>query len=508
MILTETPKRRLISRLVSWGHWFALYNIGIAIVIAGIYLFGTKLPESPLGITYLFTNWFSHIGFLTFIGFVIFILPLCYLVPNSRFIRAYSSFIAAIGLALLAFDALLYTSHGLHISINSAELVKQQANSVIADFGWQQWGFLVVLFVIWLLFQLTLANALWKRIERLQKLKIGVPITSAFVACFVFSHLTHIWADAKLYDPILQQDNLFPISYPATAKTLMSKYGFLDLATYRNKKQLRFNHEVYGFDYPREPLYCATNNPSSTILVFSKAKPRKPVLPNTLTLPLHLDLSENDEDAVLSVLFGLPSIFHEQVAEKIPLLLDIPAKLGMDVKIYNDLTNNTENKTNTVDSWDEFKDAVANSNGLFIVFTEDDKSGDLLSSMSANSYFFVSHIQANTQVNAYSNFPTAQNLLVSSHQDIASTALSAMGCDLPTELHSTGQNLTKRPRNWAVSSQSDKIVVANQQGLTMVDKSGNYQIYDFAGNQLNNDGLNLPLFGQAIKLLSVFSQEQ
>jgi uncharacterized protein len=126
MILTETPRRQKITKLVSWGHWFSLCNITIAIVIAGIYLFSSALPDTALGLLYLIANWFSHIGFLTFIGFIILILPLCYLFPHSRFLRAYSSAIAASGLAFLAFDALLYTQYGLHISINTAALVKQQ----------------------------------------------------------------------------------------------------------------------------------------------------------------------------------------------------------------------------------------------------------------------------------------------------------------------------------------------------------------------------------------------
>ena len=118
MIFSETPRRQLVSQLVTWGHWFALCNIIVAICIAGIYLFSSSPPDSILGLVYLITHWFSHIGFLTFFGFVIVVLPLCYLFPNSTFLRVWSSAIAAVGLAFLAFDALLYTRHGLHFSFN------------------------------------------------------------------------------------------------------------------------------------------------------------------------------------------------------------------------------------------------------------------------------------------------------------------------------------------------------------------------------------------------------
>mgnify|MGYP000274166089 CR=1 FL=1 len=34
MILTETPRRKLVTQLVTWGHWFALSNMILAIAIA------------------------------------------------------------------------------------------------------------------------------------------------------------------------------------------------------------------------------------------------------------------------------------------------------------------------------------------------------------------------------------------------------------------------------------------------------------------------------------------
>ena len=198
MILTETPRRKLVTQLVNWGHWFALLNIVIAITIAGIYILNSPAPETLVGVIYLMANWVSHIGFLTFFAFVILILPMCYLVPNAKTVKVISSAIAALGLALLGFDALLYNKYGIHLSLHSAELIKVEAQTVVAQFGWQQWGFFFFLFLVWLSFQLVVANALWQRVDRLQKRKLGLPISSFFVACFVASHALHVWADARL----------------------------------------------------------------------------------------------------------------------------------------------------------------------------------------------------------------------------------------------------------------------------------------------------------------------
>ena len=193
MILAESPRRQRVTKLVNWGHWFALANIIIAIVIASIFVFSSPMPGTGVGTLYLLTNWLGHIGFMTFFGFVIFILPLCYLATNPRAIKASASIIAAVGLALLAFDALLFNRTGFHISFHAADLLKTEAQTQISEFYWQQWAYLFMLFLVWLGFQLVLANAIWKRVERFSQHKIGVPVASFFVVCFVTSHAVHVW---------------------------------------------------------------------------------------------------------------------------------------------------------------------------------------------------------------------------------------------------------------------------------------------------------------------------
>ncbi|MEP4299340.1 MAG: DUF3413 domain-containing protein, partial [Paraglaciecola sp.] len=267
MILAETPRRKLVTQLVTWGHWFALQNIVVAIIIAAIYILNSPAPITAIGNLYLFTNWISHIGFLTFFGFVILILPLCYLLSNAKTVKVISSIVAASGLALLAFDALLYNKFGVHLSIKSADLIRDEAQTVMSDFGWQQWSFLTLLFIVWFSFQLVVANALWQRVKRLQKRKLGLPISSFFVACFVISHGLHVWADAKLYQPIVKQDNMFPLSYPATAKTLMSRYSLLDIEDYQQRKALQFDQTINGINYPIAPVYCAVQNDQKVLLL-------------------------------------------------------------------------------------------------------------------------------------------------------------------------------------------------------------------------------------------------
>ena len=150
MILTETPRRKLVTQLVTWGHWFALSNMILAIAIASVYIFSSPAPETPLGIIYLLSNWISHIGFLTFFGFIILILPLCYLVPNARTVKVISAILAAVALAMLGFDALLYNKYGVHLSFATAEMLRSEANVARSVLSWQRWAFFFLIFLFWL----------------------------------------------------------------------------------------------------------------------------------------------------------------------------------------------------------------------------------------------------------------------------------------------------------------------------------------------------------------------
>ncbi|MCC2604246.1 DUF3413 domain-containing protein [Planctobacterium marinum] len=515
MILTETPKRQLVSKLVTWGHWFTLCNIIVAICIAGIYLFSSALPETALGLFYLIANWFSHIGFLTFFGFVIFMLPLCYLLPNSRFLRAWGSTVAAFGLAFLAFDALLYTRHGLHFSPYSAEFIRQQTDTVLAGLKFHQIIFLLVSFFAWLLFQLLVANSLWQRIERLQKLKIGLPISFGFVTLFMFSHIVHVWADANLYQPVVKQDNMFPLSYPATAKTLLSKYGLLDIEQYRTKKTLQFNNQFERISYPKSSLFCATNPDKKAVLILvddaleTHIERSSPAFGKML--PQHFDLSTSKIAGIKTALYGLPEVFHANLSNKSPILLQLITASGQQVFSYSaDDTVAaffTQHNTVPVQTQSESGEIpAAVNNGLYILHVNASQAEQWIQENNGSTPFLMTYLNPDTRVPAYTNLPVTISNELTSHQDIAATLINYMGCAIQDNLHSTGENLLSGARNWIVSNQQNKIIILHNQLRTEVDPSGNYQLYNLDGSPQNNVELNIPLLGQAIKLLSSFSQ--
>lgn len=512
MILAETPRRKLVTRLVNWGHWFALINIIIAIIIASIYVFTSPSPGTPLGTVYLFTNWFSHIGFLTFIGFIIFILPLCYLIPNARLVKGVSSTIAALGLALLALDALLYNRYGLHLSVSSAELIRTEAQVVMAEFGWQQWGFFLMLFVVWLSFQLIIANALWQRIERFQKYHLGMPISAFFMACFVSSHAVHVWADANLYQPIVQQDDMFPLSYPATAKTLMSRHGLLDLENYQQRKSLQFDQRVADITYPLSPVYCGITpqRPLLLLLQHDAVEISSPTADQLSSFSQHYDLSSDAKAAVQTILFGLPEIYHPALQSQTPVLLDLPSKLGLPVALFSDLPLEHPGVSTFKREWQDFMGlSTSTQPGLAIGVVNASQLDELLADIDmSNTDIIVSSLHG--VAGPSQDLPLRSNLALnrslSSHADLAPTALNVLGCAADPGSYSTGRNLLAPRRNWLVGTQGSKVVVLHNGQRIEVQGNGNYKIFDRNSGEESVAPLNTGLLSQAMMHLSRFNQ--
>lgn len=511
MILGETPRRKLVTQLVNWGHWFALLNIIVAVTIAAIYILNSPAPGTLTGTFYLFVNWISHIGFLTFFAFVILILPLCYLVPNAKLVKAISSVLAATGLALLAFDALLYNKYGVHLSFNSAELIRNEAQTAMAQFGWQQWGFLLLLFIVWLSFQLIVANAIWKRIARLQKRKLGLPISGFFVSCFVLSHAMHVWADANLYQPIVQQDNMFPLSYPATAKTLMSRYSLLDIEDYQQRKALQFNQNIQGINYPAEPVYCSVDQ-TKRVLVLTLVDAQ---LPATITglnrFEQHYLLSSSKHSGLTTVLYGLPELYHPTLFNYTPLLLQLPGSMGLKVALYSGQVKLSALTQDYQTNWQDFKQQIlsANSN-LSIGLVNLAQMNELLVENVLQQYQVIV-----TSVNnqGFSQSPVLSNIAISktlsSLEDIAPTALGLLGCAAEAKTYSTGSSLVQKSQfNYVVSTQGSKVLLLTQTERIEIMNNGNVRVFDLKTGKETFSQVDTNVLSQGIKHLSRFSNKR
>lgn len=507
MIYTESPRRRQINQQVAWGHWFALANIFMAIIIASVYLFATPVANTPISFIFMLTNWLGHISFITFLSFVIIILPLCYLLKNTKMLRGIAAVISALGLALLGFDALVYNNTGFHLSFSSAALLRSETQVQIGAFSWLQWFYLVLLFIVWLMLQLVIANAIHQRLYRLNELKVARYIVTAFVVCFITSHAIHVWADAKLYTPVLKQDNTFPLSYPATAKTLMARYGLLDLADRQQREDLQLQGISNRFIYPPQNVFCSVNSDNKVmVLATTQTLPTEYLsnikdLANLQSNMFHLNTQKTDADFLQQLKFGIPDNLISRTSSP-PVMLDLLEAFSVPHQSYMYSPNNEASQS----LWDAFNQSLSETpNGLYLGLLSAEQLQSLpLAELSASTdILLIAQDPENDTYKLYSNF--INNTQASTNEDIAPTVMRQFECTAEIYRFSTGQALQSPSRQWLVSTMEDNILYFKAPYLTRVSIDGSYVVTDIRDQSDVLIDIDTNMLSRSIKHLENFA---
>ena len=320
---TKTYSKKLLH-LISWSHWFTFFNIIAAIALSSYYLFSETAPDTILGQIYLITTWVSHIAFLTFMSFVLLLFPLTIIWPNTKVIRTSGSIIFTFGLLLLLLDGFIYSRLGYHLNASSST----QIFGLIKEIAQENVIFYTVsgMFAIIILgFEFTISNYAWKHLKRLQKTVFTRFVIFALVLSFFFSHLTHIWADANLDYDILRQDTVLPLSYPATAQTLLTKYGLFDVEDYIERKTspLSFSSAIPQYPLIQNELCANTNASQSVFLVLTDEQLNEQQLKyfsnrtssSSYQFNNHVDSALLD-DAWFNLFYALPNIYQQDILKQ------------------------------------------------------------------------------------------------------------------------------------------------------------------------------------------------
>ena len=248
--------RDRVSRLVSWGHWFAFYNGLLAIIVGYRYLDTVGFPESIVGWSYLALSTIGHFSFLAFMVYLVLIFPITLLLPYSKILRGYAAVVATLSLCMLLYDTIIYDDYGLHLSPFVFDLAWADLNGLL-----QGTSYIVTPIGI-LALELTLANYLWKRIEKIRKRNYGNKVVGVVGLCFIASHLIHIWGDAADVTEITQFDDAYPLSYPATARSFMESYGIDN--SHEDQDQTR---PKTSLKYPLSPMQCLPDDKPNILFI-------------------------------------------------------------------------------------------------------------------------------------------------------------------------------------------------------------------------------------------------
>lgn len=526
-------RRDKIARLISWGHWFTFFNILLVLAIGTLYIEATEAPGSALGVLYLIINWLGHFAFLPFVFFIILIFPFCLVLPYTRVLRGIGTLVASFGLIALVADALFYRQYGYHLNTYSLSQLAMDAETVFAGASFVILIGLLLVFVVLLIFELGLANIAWKRLDRLQAKYWGPSLSAVFVACFLGSHSLHIWADAVFYTPITKQDDMFPLSYPTTAKTLMSKHGLLEEQRQEATENLIRHGTDIHLTYPARELQCARVPQAPNTLIVGLAQfddqTARAVQQEFATLTAYQQPilgHRNLESALFELLYALPDLYLPAIAnaQLPPVYIEALRDYQIDVILTQQLPTerlpaaltdfDTQQRSNpsatieiiTTGQWSPelqqlIQQQLERGNQIFVVgLTPHQAKGE------------QGYAQQAMQVNLlYSEYIPLQAHPLALLTDIMPTVLASyLNCVDDAKAYSIGVDLTSKPRRLPVmTSYGDDLVVYDQQITSVIHADAVIHSFDTTSlTPLPGVTPATPVLVDGIRKLKRFSQER
>ena len=486
-----------VNRLLNWGHWFSFFNILIALTITAVYWLSEPAPTSLIGWSYLLLNWLGHTAFLCFMFFILTIFPVSLVFPYQRHVRGIAAILATSALVVLIFDAYVYANLGYHIGSASfdqaVELLRQQIVTNLRNFS------LIVIAVaaILLAVQLTLSNFCWKKVERLKQSGIASMLFSLFVGSFMLSHLVHIYADANLRWDVTKQDNVLPLSYPATAKTFLARYQLVDL---NHRAQIQLDKLSVPDDINADKaLQCDVNTAhKTTLLVISSTMTpeQETFLQQHGMRPLEQHFApKNGNESLLNLLYG-QFMYNGTDAE--PALQQQPGWLSQTPDGLITISRHPD--TTTALPW-----LQTTALGRYaIVF--DDAPQQHWADYSSFTNIVVMQLAGDHKQFAIAPTPAwtnwgklrhQQQFQVSQHLDWLPTLLAQAGC----KTHSSwlGDNLLK-PRNLPKLTISDQEIISFKKDKMMILRAdGSFGVWSAGTLVPLNEKLDVPMLTDALK---------
>jgi membrane-anchored protein YejM (alkaline phosphatase superfamily) len=326
MVTNRQRYREKVSQMISWGHWFALFNIIFAALLGSRYLLVADWPGSLAGRIYAFTSWIGHFSFIVFAAYLLLIFPLTFVVMSQRLLRFLSAIVATAGLTLLLVDSAVFYRFHLHLNPVVWELVVNPDQSEMA----RDWQLMFISVPAIFLVQMLFATWSWQKLRSLNRRSFGKPLAALFICAFFASHLLYIWADANFYRPITMQRSNLPLSYPMTARRFLEKHGLLDAQEYQRRLVQQGNPEAVSVAYPLSDIKFRDAGAGHNLLIITvdglnEATLTK-ALPNlarfsaeNVRFSQHFTAGNTPDSGLFGLFYGIsPSYMDGVLASRIP----------------------------------------------------------------------------------------------------------------------------------------------------------------------------------------------
>ena len=329
MVTNRQRYREKVSQMISWGHWFALFNIFFALILGSRYLLVADWPTSLAGRLYAYSSWIGHFSFIVFAAYLLVIFPLTFVAMSQRLLRVFSAILATVGLTLVMVDSAVFNRFHLHLNPMVWELVINPDQSEMA----RDWQLMFISVPVIFLVEMLVATWSWQKLRSLNRRSFGKPLATLFIIAFFASHLMYIWADANFYRPITMQRANLPLSYPMTARRFLEKHGLLDAQEYQRRLVQQGDPEAVSVQYPLSDITFRDAGTRHNLLVITvdglnnaseeKALPSlSQFAADNVRFTQHYSAGTTPESGLFGLFYGISSSYMNGVlAARIPSTL-------------------------------------------------------------------------------------------------------------------------------------------------------------------------------------------
>ena len=330
MVTNRQRYREKVSQMISWGHWFALFNILFSIVLGSRYLFIADWPTTLTGRIYSYVSLVGHFSFLVFAAYLLILFPLTFIVMSQRLMRFLSAILATVGMTLLLVDSEVFTRFHLHINPVVWQVVINPDQSEMA----RDWQLMFIAVPVILLIEMLFATWSWQKLRSLtRRRRYARPVAALFFASFVTTHVMYIWADANFYRPVTMQRANLPLSYPMTARRFLEKHGLLDAQEYQRRLVEQGDPEAVSVQYPMSDLrYSDMGSGHNVLLItvdglnYSRFEKQMPSLAqfarDNVNFTQHFSSGNLSDNGIFGLFYGIsPGYMDGVLAARIPAAL-------------------------------------------------------------------------------------------------------------------------------------------------------------------------------------------
>ncbi|EIP2364505.1 cardiolipin transport protein PbgA [Escherichia coli] len=330
MVTHRQRYREKVSQMVSWGHWFALFNILLSLVIGSRYLFIADWPTTLAGRIYSYVSIIGHFSFLVFAAYLLILFPLTFIVGSQRLMRFLSVILATAGMTLLLIDSEVFTRFHLHLNPIVWQLVINPDENEMA----RDWQLMFISVPVILLLELVFATWSWQKLRSLtRRRRFARPLAAFLFIAFIASHVVYIWADANFYRPITMQRANLPLSYPMTARRFLEKHGLLDAQEYQRRLIEQGNPDAVSVQYPLSELRYRDMGTGKNVLLitvdglnYSRFEKQMPALAGfaeqNISFTRHMSSGNTTDNGIFGLFYGIsPSYMDGILSTRTPAAL-------------------------------------------------------------------------------------------------------------------------------------------------------------------------------------------